>query len=295
MRRKPLGRGLDNLIPESAKQVAKSKQAKGDTVLQVPIAECKPNPFQPRKALAPEALAELAASIEANGILQPLVLRKAAEGYEVVAGWRRLKAAEALGMTEVPAIIRQYTDAQAAQLALVENLQRENLNALEQAEAYRRLLDEFKLTQQDLATVLGKSRSAITNTLRLLNLPGPLRNSLAAGEITEGHARALLQLEDSDLQLEAWQRVLKQGLNVRQTEALARKLQQPPQPKPSKDEVKEELLPLKRTLESALQARVDIALKRKGQGYIQIHFPDQEELERLLELLLKASGEDYSL
>ena len=313
--RRGLGRGLDNLIPSqgagkptesrapaapassapqpvSPPEPARPSQA---APLEMPTRDLLPNPYQPRKQVHPEALAELSASIREHGILQPLIARKTSEGFEVVAGWRRLKAAEAAGLATVPVLVRQYSDSETAQLALIENLQREDLNPVESAEAYRRLLEEFGFSQQELADAIGKARTTIANTLRLLQLPRAIRDLVEQGQLTEGHARALLQVDDLELQLIAAEQVVRKGLNVRQTESLARKLGQPAAEQSEPADPPAELMSLKRSLESALGTRIDISIKRQGSGAIQIYFPDSDELDRLIEALLRLGDDEYPL
>ncbi|MCL6614738.1 MAG: ParB/RepB/Spo0J family partition protein [Firmicutes bacterium] len=210
-----LGRGLGALIPEL-------EEAESEGRLEIPIAQIRPNPFQPRREFDPEKLAELAASIREHGVLQPILLRRVEGGYQVVAGERRLRAAEQAGLSKIPAVIGDFSDATMMQVALVENLQRTDLNPIEEAEAYRRLIEEFGLTQEEIAQKVGKSRSAIANTLRLLNLPAAIQEDLKAGRASEGHARAVLGLTDEAERLAAWKEVVGGGLSVRETEELVK-------------------------------------------------------------------------
>src|SRR5712692_5982758 len=188
-RTRGLGRGLGALIGEQ------DAMRPRETVVEIPVEEIRPNRYQPRQSLNDTALHELAESIREHGVLQPVVVRRIDRGFELVAGERRFRASQLAGLARVPACVRDYTDEQALEVALVENLQREDINALEAARAYRRLADEFGLTQEQIATKVGKSRSTVANTLRLLQLPAKLQRSLESGEITEGHARALLAAE----------------------------------------------------------------------------------------------------
>src|SRR5512137_1360789 len=214
-----LGRGLGALIPGA--ELARV------SVRELPLADLGLNPFQPRKHFNQAALEELASTIRDHGILTPVVVRRVSDGFQIVAGERRIRAARLAGLTHVPAIIRDASDSQALQMALVENLQREDLNPLEAAEAYQRLVDEFGLTQEELAGRLGRDRSSVANSLRLLRLPKRIRDDVAEGALSEGHARALLGLEKTGDQLKARDAVVKRGLTVRATEALVRRLRRP--------------------------------------------------------------------
>ena len=278
-----LGRGLGSLLPATA------------GVDEVDIDLIVPNPRQPRTAIDPEALAELAASVRAHGILQPLLVsRRVSEGgavtYQLVAGERRLHAARAAGLRRVPVVVRETTPQELLELAIVENVQRADLGALEEAAAYRQLVDEFGLTQEGVAERVGKSRVAVANTLRLLGLPEEVRGSLAAGEITEGHARALLGLPDDAARLAAWREAVSRGLTVRQTEELVRRTRDT-----RPDGAAGEEQPARRTdpqlgyleerLQRALGTQVKLERSRKG-GRIVIRFYGEEDLDALLERLL---------
>ncbi|MDI3281045.1 MAG: ParB/RepB/Spo0J family partition protein [Bacillota bacterium] len=248
-----------------------------------------PNPYQPRKHFDEEKLEELAASIKEHGVLQPLLVRRVGSGYQLIAGERRWRAAQRAGLAEVPVLVRELDEATMMKIALVENLQREDLNPLEEAEAYQRLLQEFKMTQEEIAGAVGKSRSAIANALRLLNLPPEIQASLAEGKITAGHARALLSLGDEEAQLAAWRKVLEQGLTVREVEALAgsprssrgKPASRRPQPPPVEPELQE----VARRLEEFLGTRV-IIKPGKEKGCLEIEYYGLEDLERLVELIL---------
>ena len=226
-KRRGLGRGLDALIgnPEAALQ--KIENTVGEQLRQLPIDSVSRGHYQPRVQFESEALEELAASIRAQGILQPIVVRPSETGYEIVAGERRWRAAQLAGLQEIPAVIRDLDDSTAAAVALIENIQRENLNALEQANALQRLIDEFGMTHQQSADLIGRSRASVSNLLRLRELPGEVKRYLEQGEIDMGHARALLGLADKGLQSELAAKIVKQGLSVRETEASVRKAQSP--------------------------------------------------------------------
>jgi ParB family transcriptional regulator, chromosome partitioning protein len=216
VQRHGLGRGLGALIPAAGPAQS--------TVQNIPLADLEANPFQPRKHFDQVALEELASTIREHGILTPVVVRQVPHGYQIVAGERRIRAARLAGLTHVPTIVKEASDAQALQMALVENLQREDLNPLEAAEAYQRLMEEFGLTQEELAGRVGRNRSSVANSLRLLRLPRQLREDVAAGTLSEGHARALLGLDTSAEQLKARDAVVRRGLSVRATETMVRRL-----------------------------------------------------------------------
>jgi ParB family transcriptional regulator, chromosome partitioning protein len=283
-RRTGLGRGLDALIPG------------GETpppagVTQIPIDQIDPNPRQPRSHFDADELDELAASIRQYGVIQPLILAHSPQAgrYLLIAGERRLMAARQAGLLIVPAILREASDQQHLELALIENIQRADLSPLEQADAYRQLAEEFNLSHEEISERVGKSRSAVTNTLRLLKLPASVQKALSEGLISEGHARALLALASPAAQGAALHSILKNNLNVRQTEELVRRLsgQKPPaRPRP---EPSAEIQALEERLRSALGTRVSLNPRRKG-GTITIHYYSDEELNTLLDALLGDSA-----
>jgi ParB family transcriptional regulator, chromosome partitioning protein len=218
-----LGKGLGALIPELA-----AENQDLDAQLEVDINDIQTNPFQPRKEFSNEKLSELAESIKIHGIIQPLLVREYGDKYQLIAGERRLRAAKLVGLTEVPVVVREMTDQAMMEVALVENLQREDLNPIEEADAYQRLINEFQLTQDDIAKKVGKSRPAIANTLRLLNLPSEIQTDLAQGTLTMGHARTLLSLKTPEEQKRIWTQIQIQGLSVRETEEFIRQLNTSP-------------------------------------------------------------------
>ncbi len=292
-RKRPgLGKGLDALIPlDDSSTPSPTPGAEGAAgasgVVEIPVAEISPNPRQPRAEFGPEGITELATSIKEHGVIQPLIVTQDAQtkSYTLIAGERRLLAAQEAGLEMVPVIVREATDQDRLEIALIENVQRADLSPLETAEAYRQLTDDFKLAHGEIAKRVGKSRVAITNTLRLLNLPPSVKQALAQGKITEGHARALLALTKSQAQAAALQTVIDKELNVRQTEALVRKLsgekpEAPPKPAPAP-----ELVELKERLESALGTKVNLKHGPKG-GTITVHFYSDEELDSLIEKFL---------
>lgn len=277
VQRRALGRGLAALIPGA--------EGAGASALEIPLAELESNPLQPRRRFEPAALEELAATIRTHGVLTPIVVRRAAHGYQVVAGERRVRAARLAGLTRIPAIVKEASNAQALEMALVENLQREDLNPLEAAEAYRRLVEDFGLTQEEVAGRLGRDRSSVANALRLLRLPRRLREDLAAGILSEGHARALLGLEKAADQLRARDLVVKRGLTVRATEALVRRLRRgTPGPGGRPRTGDPNLQALEDQLRVALGTKVRIVRNGK-RGTLEINFFSDEDLTRLVELI----------
>jgi ParB family chromosome partitioning protein len=278
MARRGLGKGLDALIPTEIASAA------SEGAQQIPISQIMPNPSQPRGEMDDEKLNELAASIREHGVLQPLILTKEPDQdfYVLIAGERRLLASKLAGLESVPAIIRQATDQERLELALIENIQRENLTPLESAEAYQLLNDQFGLSHDQIAERVGKSRVAVTNTIRLLKLPDAVRKALKNGEISEGHGRALLSLSSDRAQLAVLQTILAHGLNVRQTEELVRKYsgEKPvaSAPKAEKDAgVKE----IENRLRQLLGTKVTLNHGKQG-GTVVIHYYSDEELESLL-------------
>lgn len=279
-----LGRGLDALIPKSAGPAA--------GLTEVPTQSIAPGQHQPRLAFDETAHEELVASVREHGILQPLVVVEEPAGsgrYTLIAGERRWRAARAAGLAKVPAVVKNADDRARLEIALVENIQRADLNALEEANAYRQLVDEFGLTQEQVAQRVGRSRVAVTNALRLLRLPDAIKRSLVAGELAEGHARALLMLPNADLQLAVLEQVVSRGLSVRETEALVRRLAEPPAEngkRPKSRSRDEALDAAAHQIQQVLGTRVQILRSRRG-GRIVIHFHDDESLNGLYEHLTR--------
>jgi len=256
-------------------------------VIQVPVSAVVPNPMQPRTRLDPEALEELAASIREHGLIQPLIVtQQGPERYQLIAGERRWQAARLAGLATVPAIVKEATPQQLLELALVENIQRADLNPLEEASAYRQLVDEFGLTQEQVADRVGKSRVAVTNTLRLLRLPSPAKQALADGTIHEGHARALLALPGPEAQEAALKTVVDKGLSVRQTEELVRRLLAEPTPKKPKEPANPETEALETEFRESLGTKVNLYKSRKGRGRLVIHFYSEEELQAIYDAIV---------
>lgn len=277
MKRGALGRGLDAIIPNLRPAVE-----------DVDIDLIAPNPQQPRSVFEPEALAELAQSIREHGVIQPLIVSRPTERggapYQLIAGERRLLAARQAGLQHVPVIVKEASPQALLELALVENLQRQDLGPLEEAFAFRRLGDEFGLTQEAVAGRVGRSRSSVANSLRLLSLSDELQGSLARGEISAGHARALLSIEDESLRRHAWRRVVEQGLNVRETEALAKSIVLPAPPPRVPQRRSPDLEALESRLRGALGTKVELQKARRG-GRLVIHYYSDEELDAIVDRL----------
>lgn len=278
-RRTGLGRGLDALIPGDDRPHS--------GVTEIPVDQIARNPRQPRLLFDTEELSELAASIRQHGVIQPLIVSEAeAPGqYVLIAGERRLMAARQAGLETVPAILREAGDQQRLELALIENVQRADLGPLEAAEAYRQLTDDFNLSHEEIAARVGKSRTAVTNTLRLLKLPTVVQEALSAGRISEGHARALLALPTPQAQNAALQTILSHELNVRQTEELVRKLTGQKPPALTRPAAAPEIAALEERLRACLGTKVNLNRSRKG-GTLVIHFYSDEELNALVEQIM---------
>ncbi|WJQ81638.1 ParB/RepB/Spo0J family partition protein [Brevibacillus brevis] len=273
-----LGKGLNALITSNLIE-------EGEQVKEVSINEIRPNPYQPRKEFEQSAIEELAQSIKEHGIIQPLIVRKSIKGYELVAGERRLRAAKVAGLKEVPVVVKAYTDQQLMEIALIENLQRENLNPLEEAEAYDKLISHHDYTQEQLAQKIGKSRPHVANMLRLLQLPEKIRKMVSAAELSMGHSRALLGVTDKKVQLQLANDVVEKGLSVRQLEELVKQLNVSRETKKKKSAKNE---PVLIEMEERLRSRFGTSVKiKKGskRGKIEIDFYSQEDLERIIEML----------
>jgi ParB family chromosome partitioning protein len=257
-------------------------------IQEVPVEDLSPSPFQPRTEMEEESLSELVESIRTHGILQPLVARRNGPALELIAGERRLQAARRAGLQRVPVVVREASDQEMLELALVENLQREDINPMEAAEAYRRLTQEFSLTQEQVAERVGKSRPAVANSLRLLKLPEPVRESLRQGEIDEGHGKVLAGLRDERVILRLWRRVVRRNMSVRNTADAAAKLAKRRVPRGTshpREALDPNLQDLQDQLTSKLGAR--IRLKRRGEGgIIEIPYADAEDLDRVFWALM---------
>ncbi len=276
-----LGRGLEALIPK----VASDKERAKDYFL-CDIDLIRPNRYQPRIHFSEKEMAELADSIKAQGIIQPLLVKKDENGFELIAGERRLRAAKMAGLTRAPVILKDITDEELLEMSIVENIQRENFNPVEEAEAYHRLISEFGLTQEAAAAKVGKSRSAVANFLRIRQLPDPIKASIIDGVISMGHARALLGVENPARQNKAWRTVLSKGLSVRETEKLIKKLkaeENRPTPRPPSSE-ENVLNDLADELSRHFGAKVQIN-RRGKRGKVEIEFYSDNDLNRLIDLL----------
>ncbi|HJW03824.1 MAG TPA: ParB/RepB/Spo0J family partition protein [Azospira sp.] len=273
MKMKGLGRGLDALLASDAADATKDQQRT------LPIDALKPGKYQPRTRMDQGSLQELAASIQAQGIMQPILVRPVGAGYEIVAGERRWRAARLAGMNEVPTLVREIPDEAAAAMSLIENIQRENLNPLEEAMGLQRLVDEFAMTHQQAADAVGRSRPAASNLLRLLQLAAPVQDLLLEGRIDMGHARALLSLPGAQQALLA-QRVAQKGLSVRETERLVQHLLNPPKKVEKKQD--RDLLRLEEELSDLLGAKVSVQANKKGAGKVAIEFASLDQLDDLL-------------
>jgi ParB family transcriptional regulator, chromosome partitioning protein len=304
MAKPALGRGLGALLggtlgvpkpaaPEQPPTSSESTAAPGERVVRVPLERIRPSPFQPRKEFAPEALNELTESIKAQGIIQPLLVRERGDHYELIAGERRWRAAQLLGLAEAPVIIRQADDTAVLEIALIENLQRENLNPMEEAQGYAELISRFNLRQEDVATKVGKSRAWVANALRLLKLPPEVQRFVREGRLSVGHAKVILALEQPREQSLAAERVLKDSLSVRATEDFVAKMQQK-QPiiipdasggtKKSAAPTDAHVQDLENRLRERLGTKVQLKYKN-GKGALDIRFFSDDELERLLQIL----------
>jgi ParB family chromosome partitioning protein len=279
VQKRGLGKGLGALIAGA--------EPTQTSVQEISLAELEMNPFQPRRHFDQPALEELAATIREHGVLTPVVVRRGLNGFQIIAGERRIRAARLAGLTRIPAVVKEASDSEALEIALVENLQREDLNPLEAAEAYQRLVEEFNLTQEEVAGRLGRDRSSVANALRLLRLPRRIREDLASGTLSEGHARALLGLEKQADQLKARDLVVKRGLTVRATEALVRRLKGgEPRTKLGRLEAQDpNLTVLEDEVRATLGTKVRIVRDGKG-GILQISFFSNDDLTRIVETIV---------
>ncbi|MDY0300993.1 MAG: ParB/RepB/Spo0J family partition protein [Trichlorobacter sp.] len=274
-----LGKGMAALLP-----VADTPDDKQYFVC--PIELVRPNKNQPRKQFDQEKLAELADSIRTNGIIQPLVVSQKSGFYEIIAGERRWRAAQKAGLRELPVVIRESSSENLLELALIENIQREDLNAIEEAQAYRSLVEQLAISQEEVAKRVGKNRSTVTNSLRLLKLPARVQQDLVEDKMSMGHARALLGLEDESLIEKARQELLKRQLSVRETEQLVKKLKQASAAKPKQaNKINPILVSLEEQLQRQFQSKVAIKQNAAGKGVVEIHFSTTDDLTRLVELL----------
>ena len=299
-----LGRGINSLIDEYSTYEVKKLEETGSKIMEIDVSSIKPNPNQPRKTFDPDALMDLSSSIKAQGVLQPILVEEIADNvYVIVAGERRFRAAKLAGLRKIPCIVRSFSDLQRMEISLIENIQRENLNPVEEARAFSYLLTQAGIKQEELAQRVGKGRSTITNSLRLLNLPEKMLEGLEKGYITSGHARALLSVENPADQEVLFSRIISEDLSVRQAEALATELNNGKravntlplnEEKPSVSAKSPEILSIEEKFLSATGCRVEIKGKYKNgvikKGKILIPFTSEEELERIYQML--APGAD---
>ncbi len=280
MSKKALGRGVQAIFQSMPGLDAQ----KDENVVEITVSDIYPNPYQPRKSFDQEKLDELANSIQQYGVIQPVVVRRTAKGYELVAGERRWRASQIVGLKVIPVVVRDYSDSEMMEIALIENLQRENLNPIEEGSSYRRLIEDFGLTQEEVAKKLGRSRSLIANTIRLLQLPPQIQDYVSRGTLTMGHAKALLALPNAQMQCEAANRVIEEDLNVRDIEDIVRKACEKP-PKTVKKVVNREaaLVDAEERLKCFFGTQVKIK-PGKLKGKIEIEYYSQEDLERILEV-----------
>jgi len=275
MERKALGKGISALIPER-------ESGHEEKIIYVPTNQIKPNPFQPREDFNDQSIEELAQSIKEKGVIQPLLVRRKGDAYELIAGERRLRAANLLNINEIPIIIKDVEDRDSLELALIENIQRQGLNPIEEAHAYQYLLDKFQVTQEKISEVLGKGRVTITNTLRLLRLPQEIQDEMKKGRITFAHGRTLLELDDANQQRRLAQDIISKDLSVRELENLI-KMHRPKAMKRRMGQAIRDpyVAVLEEELQHSLATKVRIS-KRKKRGHISIEFYSQEDLERIV-------------
>lgn len=296
IKKKGLGKGLDSLIPDnksmksvtSEKTVESKEDAAAKSGVQVmKINEVEPNRDQPRKNFDEDALLELSDSIKQFGVLQPLLVRKRKDYYEIIAGERRWRAAKLAGVKEVPVIEKEYTDQEILEIGLIENIQRENLNPIEEAIAYKRLLEEFNLKQDEVAERVSKSRTAVTNSMRLLKLSDKVQQMIIDDMISTGHARALLAIDDPELQYTLANKIFDEKLSVRETEKLVKEIKNPKKPKEKKPVANSFIYQdLEEKMKSVFGTKVSIAAKGKGKGKIEIEYYSDDELEHLFDMMM---------
>lgn len=297
-KKKGLGKGLDSLIPaskpkESEKVEVKVKEAAKSGEQMMNINDVEPSRDQPRKKFEEDPLLELADSIKQYGVLQPLIVRKKDNYYEIIAGERRWRAAKIAGLKEIPVIIKDYTEQEIVEIALIENIQRENLNPIEEAKAFKRLLEEFHLKQDEVAERVSKSRTAVTNSMRLLKLSEKVQNMIIDDMISTGHARALLAIDDPEKQYELANKIFDEKLSVRETEKLV-KLVKNPKPEKEKKIIKNEYLykDLANKMKDVMGTKVNILTKGNGKGKIEIEYYSDDELERMFGMIMSLGKEE---
>ena len=289
VKKKGLGKGLDSLIPDN--RPAKEEVKAGEQMMNINMVE--PNRDQPRKKFEEDALLELSDSIKQFGVIQPILVRKRKDYYEIIAGERRWRAAKMAGVKEVPVIVKEYTEQEIVEISLIENIQRENLNPIEEAMAYKKLLEGFHLKQDEVAERVSKSRTAVTNSMRLLKLDEKVQQMIVDDMISTGHARALLAIDDHEQQYELAVRVFDEKLSVRETEKLVKDIKNPKKPKEKK--VVEHAFvytDLENRMKEVLGTKVSIAAKGNGKGKIEIEYYSDKELERMFDMIISLGKED---
>lgn len=284
-----LGKGLSALIPEDDEKsevIIKEVVVKEPAEIKVRISQIEPNKEQPRKIFDEDSLIELSESIKQYGVLQPLLVQKKDDYYEIIAGERRWRAAKLAGIKEIPIVIKEYSNQEAVEIALIENIQREDLNPIEEAQAYQRLIKDYKLKQDEVAEKVSKSRAAITNSLRLLKLDKRVQEMVMEGKLSNGHARTIISIEDKDKQFMVAQKIFDENLSVREVEKLMRDLEKPNKvlKKPENDFVYRDF---EEKMSKLLATHVTIKNKDNNKGKIEINYYSQEELERIYDLLKK--------
>lgn len=292
-----LGKGLDSLIPvaktdneetNAAKAISSIENAASASETFIKLSKIEPNRDQPRKNFDEDSLMELAESIKQFGLLQPIVVQDRKDHYEIIAGERRWRAAKMAGLREVPVIIRNLTEQEIVEISLIENIQRENLNPIEEAQAYKRLLNEFHLKQDEVAERVSKSRTAVTNSMRLLKLIDEVQQMVIDEMLTTGHARALIGIEDPEEQYTVAQKIFDEKLSVREVEKLVKNLHKPPRPKKEENKTLETIyLEIAERLKQALNTKVTISPRGKGAGRLEIEFYSHDDLDRLVDKLIR--------
>lgn len=278
---KRLGKGLEALIPSL-------NVKEDDKVIEIPVTQLRANPYQPRKTFNEESINELAASIKEHGVIQPIIVRSVLKGFEIIAGERRFRASQVCGLTTIPAVVRTFSDQQVMEIALIENVQREDLNALEQAIAYQSLIDSFNLTQEELSVKVGKSRSHIANFLRLLQLPEEIKQHVSRGTISMGHARAIVGVKDPKKQKELAKLTIDQQWSVRELEEAIQKLEENKEKENAKPKARKKdpyMDEVEENLRSIFRTTVKIKPQQQNKGKIEFAYYSKDDLERILELL----------
>lgn len=299
VKKKGLGKGLDSLIPDNkpAKSLkpdidsSENSSKSGEQMMK--INDVEPNREQPRKKFEEDALLELADSIKQFGIIQPLIVQKRKDYYEIIAGERRWRAAKMAGLKEVPVIVKEYTEQEIVEISLIENIQRENLNPIEEAMAFKKLLEEFNLKQDEVAERVSKSRTAVTNSMRLLKLDNKVQQMIVDDMISTGHARALLAIDDKELQYDLANRIFDEKLSVRETEKLVKDIKNPKKQK-EKKKIENEFIynDLARKMEEIMGTKVSISSKSNGKGKIEIEYYSDKELERMFEMIMNIGKDE---